>query len=160
VNVHWELSNLLMSRTMLGAMSTILSWIAAFVVWVHFTAHNFQLSNSCWLCIITTPSGCVDVTVLPVIKESKHCSSSIYNSQDHTAMFFKYIHCYCIYIQVEKREWNNCDTRHFSRDQRVLSVLKNLTHSSVGITDIHTTFTIGNVHKSMRYALKFTISLW
>ena len=77
----------------------------------------------------------------------------MYNSQDHTAMFFKSAHKFELSNEYEATPMPD------TRDQRVLSILDMLTHASIAIIDIHTGFTIGNVHKSMRYALKFTISM-
>ena len=77
----------------------------------------------------------------------------MYNYQDHTAVF------YTAHKFELSNEYEATAMPDTSPDIKELSILEKLTHASIAIIDIHTACTIGNVYKSMRYALKFTISL-
>ena len=90
-------------------------------------------------------NGNIVVAVSPIPKIILQCSSSVYTVIAHKFEF--------------SNEYEATAMPDTSLEIKVLSVLEKLTHASIAIIDIHTGFTIGNVHKSMRYALKFTISL-
>ena len=81
-------------------------------------------------------NGNIVVAVSTISKIILQCSSSVYAVIAH---------------KFELSNEYEATARHFSRDQRLLLVFEKLTHASIAIIDIHTGFTIGNVHKSVRY---------